>query len=77
MEVTILGIIVSTTECQKLIIFGTFISPIYTFSLVGDLIVYTKNQGTNREIFFIKYEVKVKIPTLARNKQVFQSSLTS
>ena len=30
----------------------TFISPIYKFSLAGNIIVYTPNQGTNREKYF-------------------------
>ena len=28
---------------------STFVSPIYTFSLAGNIIVYTPNQGKNRE----------------------------
>ena len=29
-----------------------FVSPIYTFSLAGNIIVYTPNQGKNREKYF-------------------------
>ena len=32
---------------------STFISPIYTFSLAGNIIVYKTNQGTNKENYFI------------------------
>ena len=31
---------------------STFVSPIYTFSLAGNIIAYTPNQGTNREKYF-------------------------
>ena len=31
---------------------STFVSPIYTFSLAGNIIVYTPNQGTNEEKYF-------------------------
>ena len=37
---------VSNNTC----VFGTFNSPIYTFSLMGNKIVCTPSQGTNREI---------------------------
>ena len=40
------------------IIISTFASPIYTFSLAGNIIVYTPSQGTNLEKYFnqINYE---------------------
>ena len=31
---------------------STFVSPIYVFSLPGNIIVYMPNQGTNREKYF-------------------------
>ena len=31
---------------------SAFVSPIYTFSLAGNVIVYTTIQGTNREKYF-------------------------
>ena len=34
------------------IINSTFVSPIYTFSLAGNIFVYTPNQGTSREKYF-------------------------
>ena len=33
---------------------GTDFSPIYTFSLAGNLNVYRPNQGSNREIYFTR-----------------------
>ena len=32
---------------------STFVSPIYTFSLAGTIIVYMLIQGTNRDKYFI------------------------
>ena len=39
---------------------GTFVSPIFTFSLAGNIVVYTPIQGTNRKKYFnhIIYEGK-------------------
>ena len=39
---------------------STFISPIYTFSLAGNIVVYTPSKGTNREKYFnhINYKDK-------------------
>ena len=48
----------------------TFISPIYTFSLAENIIVYTPIQGTNREKYFNHIIYKAKMPTLAGNKHV-------
>ena len=47
----------------------TFISPIYTFPWRENLIVYTPDQGTNREKYFnhIIYQ-REGMPTLAGNK---------
>ena len=36
--------------------FGTFISPNYTFSLAGNIFIYTPSQGTNREKYFYKMQ---------------------
>ena len=46
----------------------TFNSPIYTFSLAGNIIVYTPIQETNRGDYFNYINFKGKMPTLARNK---------
>ena len=32
--------------------YSTFVSPIYTFSVAGNIIVYRPIQGTNREKYF-------------------------
>ena len=49
----------------------TFISPIYSFPWRENIIVYTLDQGTNREKYFnhIIYQRKG-MPTLAGNKQL-------
>ena len=47
---------------------STFVSPIHTFSLAGNIIVYTPNQGINREKCFIHIMYEGKMPTLAGNK---------
>ena len=39
---------------NNLMVFCTFISPICTFSLARNIIVYTPSQGTNREKYFTK-----------------------
>ena len=49
---------------------STFVSPIYTFSLAGNIIVYTPNQGSNREKYFNHIIYKRKMPTLAGNKHL-------
>ena len=49
---------------------STFISPIYTFSLTGNIIVYTPNQGTNREKYIHHKIYKGKMPFLAGNKHL-------
>ena len=46
-------------------LFGTFISPIYTFSLAGSIIVCMPSQNTNREITLTKDDIKAEMPTLA------------
>ena len=43
---------------------STFVSPICTFSLAGNIIIYTPNQGTNRENYFNLIIYKRKMPTL-------------
>ena len=40
------------TKGYNLYINSTFVSPIYTFSLAGNIIVYTPNQGKIREKYF-------------------------
>ena len=47
---------------------STFVSPIYTFSLAGNLIVYTPIQGTNRETYFNHITYKGKMATVTGNK---------
>ena len=47
---------------------STFISPIYSFPLVGNMIAYTLNQGTNRENYFNHTIYKEKLPILAGNE---------
>ena len=37
-------------------VFATFISPIYTFSLAENIIVYMPSQGTKREKYFCKLQ---------------------
>ena len=64
-------------ESKKILSYCTFISPNYTFSLAGNIIVYTPSQGISREKYFINHNIKVKMPTLAGNKQVFHASLPS
>ena len=49
---------------------STFIAPIYTFSLAGNIIVYTPIQGTNREKYFNQYIYTGKMPTMAGNKHL-------
>ena len=47
---------------------SNFVSPIYTFSLAGNIIVYTPNQGENREKYFNHINYQGKTPTLTGNK---------
>ena len=49
---------------------GTFVCPIYTFSLAGNITVYTPIQGTNRKKYFNYIIYKGKMPTLAWNKHL-------
>ena len=49
---------------------STFVSPIYTFSLAGNTIVYTPIHGTNRQKYFNHIINKGKMPTLAGNKHL-------
>ena len=47
---------------------STFVSPIYTFSLAGNIIIKTPIQGANREKYFIHIFYRRNMPTLAGNK---------
>ena len=49
---------------------NTFVFPIYTFSLAGNIIVQTQIQCTNREKYFDQIIYTGKMPTLAGNKQL-------
>ena len=44
---------------------STFVSPIYTFTSAGNIIVYTPIQGTTREKYFNHIIYKEKMPSLA------------
>ena len=46
-------------------IYTTFVSRTYTFFLVGNIIVYTQSQGTNKKKYFIHNIYKGKMPILA------------
>ena len=46
---------------------STFVSPINTFSLAGNIIVYTPDQGTNREKYF-NHNIKKKKNADSRGK---------
>ena len=48
----------------------TFVSPIYTFSLAGNIIVYRPSQGTNKEKYFKHITYKGKMPFPAGNKHL-------
>ena len=58
------------TKNYTLFNISTVVSPISTFSLTGNIIVYTPNQGTNREKHFNHIIYKGKMPTLAGNKHL-------
>ena len=45
---------VDTNNVKNYINNYTFVSSIYTFFLVGNIIVFTPSQGTNREKYFEK-----------------------
>ena len=47
---------------------SNFISPICTFPLAGNIIVYKPNQGISREKYFNDIIIKGKMPILAVNK---------
>ena len=49
---------------------STFVSPIYTISLAGNIIVYTPIQGTNREKYFYRIIFEGKKPTPVGNKHL-------
>ena len=50
--------------------FGFFISHIHSFSLTGNKNVYTLNQGTNREKYFLSEHIKLQLPTLVGNEHL-------
>ena len=60
----------NTKGCNFCNITSTFVSPIYTFSLAGNKIVYTPIHITNREKYFNHIIYKEKMPTLAGNKHL-------
>ena len=47
-----------------------FVFPTYTYSLAGNTIIHTPNQGTSREKNFNHIIYKRKMPTLAGNKHL-------
>ena len=49
---------------------STSVSHFYTFSLAGNKIVYTPNQGTSREKYFNYIIYKGEMPTLAGNEHI-------
>ena len=49
---------------------STFVSPIYTFFLAGNINVYMPIQGTNREKYFNHNIYKGRMPTLTGNKHL-------
>ena len=49
---------------------GTFVSPIYAFSLAGNINTYTVIQSTNKDKDFYPYYLQRKMPTLAGNKHI-------
>ena len=57
-------------ECISNIKINIFASPIYTFSLAGNINVYTRFQVNYREKYFIHSNYKGKMPTLAGNKHL-------
>ena len=50
---------------------STFVSPINTFSLAGNIIFYTPIHSTNREKYFNRIIEKGKVSNLAVNKHIF------
>ena len=59
-----------TKGCKLDLKNSTFVSPIYTFSLAANLIVYMPFQGTNKEKYFNYIIYKGEVPTLAGNKHL-------
>ena len=49
---------------------STFVTPFYSFYLVGSIIVYPSIQGTNRDKHFNHIICKGRMPTLAGNKHL-------
>ena len=47
---------------------GNFISPMYTFSLAGNINVFTPSQGTNWKEYFQQKNIEAGMSTLAGNK---------
>ena len=69
----------STYKKMIIMILNTsnFLSPTYTLSLSGNIIVHTFSQGTTREKFFVYIIYKEKMPTQGRKKTIFHSFLPS
>ena len=53
------------------IVFFTFGSPTYTFSVERNRNVYTPSQVTNTEKYQQCYYIKIRVPTLVGSKQLF------
>ena len=69
--VTVLGKMNTVPKATKLsITSSTFVSPIYTFSMTGKIIVYTAFQGAKREKNFNLSIYQGRMPTLAVNKHL-------
>ena len=60
----------NTKGCNLYNINSTFVSPTYTFSLAGNIIVYKPIPGTNRDKYFTHLFYKGLIPTLAAIKDL-------
>ena len=58
---------------NTIIIISTFASPIYTFSLAGNIYVYAPSQGTKREKYYIQINYKVEKCWLWEEINTFQS----
>ena len=56
---------------------STLVFPIYTFSMAGNIIVYTPSQSTNREKYFNHTIYKETMPTLTGKKTLFYQFLPS
>ena len=67
----------SFVQCYTIIMIiiknSTFVSPIYTFSQAGNIIVYTPSQDTNREKYFNHINYKDKRCRLRQEINTFPS----